>query len=115
MGLLLAQTNREIEKVFGKIDAPAPLQPLVAQGGAGGLSVFLSNIVSLIYTVAAVVFLFMIIFSAFQWIISGGDKEAVSKARSRLTYAVIGVVLLALAFVFMNLLSQLTHFRFFSN
>lgn len=109
-----AGVGTSVENVFGKITAPSPIQPLVAKGGAGGISFILSRVVGLIYAVAALVFVFMVIFSAFQWITSGGEKEAVGKAQSRLTYALIGIVLLALTFVFANVVGQITGFTFFA-
>lgn len=103
-----------IQNVFGKIVPPDPLKSLTAQGGAAGLSSFLSTIIRLIYTAATIVFVFMVVISAFQWILSGGDKEAVAKARGRLTYAIIGIVLLAFAFFIMNIIGSITGFKFFS-
>ena len=102
-----------VNDVFGNITAPSPIQPLVAKGGAGGLSFFLSNVVALIYTVAGIVFLFMIIISGLQWLTSGGDKEAVSKARNRLIYAIVGITILAFAFFIVNVVGQLLGFTFF--
>ena len=55
----------------------------------------------------------MVVISALQWIVSGGDKEAVAKARSRLTYAIIGIVLLALSFLILRVIGQITGFSFF--
>lgn len=102
----------KIEDVFGQIIPPPPVSAIGS--GAAGISQFLSRIIELIYIVAGIIFVFMVILSAIQWIISGGDKEAVSKARARLTYAIIGIVLLALAFVFIKLIGQITGFEFFA-
>lgn len=101
------------EDVFGKITPPDFLLPLTNRGGAGGISFFLTKVVELIYLVAGIIFLFMVIISAFQWMLSGGDKEAVSKARGRLTWAIIGIVLLALAFVIIRVIGQIIGFKFF--
>lgn len=96
------------ESVIGTITAPSPIQGLVEQGGAGGISTVLRNSIVLIYQVAIVLFLFMVIFSALQWIISGGEKEKVAAARGRLTSAVIGLVILGLAWVIANFVGTLT-------
>jgi len=48
--------------------------------------------------VGAVIFLFMLLLGAIQWISSGGDKANVEAARSRLTTALIGLVLLFAVF-----------------
>lgn len=103
--LLAAQTP---EEVFGTITAPSPIQPLVSQGGAGGISTVLSNLITLIFNVAIILFVFMVIISALQWILSGGDKEKVASARGRLTNAVIGLVILGLTWVIISVIGNIT-------
>ncbi|MBI4037064.1 hypothetical protein HY385_01430 [Candidatus Daviesbacteria bacterium] len=103
-----------IDQVFGKISPPEQIKPLTDLGGAGGISQVLSSMVEIIYIVASIVFVFMVVISAFQWIISGGDKEAVGNARKRLTYAIIGIAMLALAFVILKAIGDITGFHFFT-
>lgn len=105
------QKSGTADQVFGFVSVPAPLARIGV--GAKGLSTFLSNVYGLVYALAAIVFLFMIIWAAFQWILAGGDKEAVSKARQRIFNAVIGILLLALAGVFFTLFGKITGFKFF--
>lgn len=109
----LAQTQT-IKDVFGKIEPPKEIKSLTGGTGAEGISKMLSSIVEIIYIVASIVFVFIVIISAFQWIISGGDKEAVGNARKRLTYAIIGITMLALAFVILKAIGQITGFEFFA-
>lgn len=45
----------------------------------------------------------MLIIGAFEWITSGGDKEAVGKARNRIINALIGLAVLAVAFALARL------------
>lgn len=96
------------EDVFGTITAPTSIQPLVDKGGAGGISDVLSKFIILFYQIAIILFIFMIIFSALQWITSGGDKEKVANARSRLTNAIIGFIILGLVWVITNVLGTIT-------
>lgn len=104
--------NNEVEKVIGQITPPPAVSRLGF--GAEGLSTFFNTAIQLIYIVAGILFVFMVIVSALQWILSGGDKEAVSNARNRLTFAIIGIVVLALAFVIIRVLGQITGFEFFA-
>ncbi len=67
----------------------------------------LTNILTIVFVVAAIIVLFMLIAGAFQWITSGGDKEAVAKARGRITHALIGLVILALAYLILRVVGQL--------
>lgn len=106
------QVQSEISKVFGEIIPPLAVQNLGF--GALGISNLLSKIIQLIYMVAGIIFVFMVIISAVQWIVSGGDKEAVGKARGRLTWAVIGIVFLALAWVIISVIGTITGFTFFT-
>lgn len=103
----------DLEKVIGKIEPPNQIKNLVDKGGAGGLSFFLNKVIELIYVIASIIFVFMVIISAVQWILSGGDKEKVAAARNRLTFAVIGIVLLAVAFVIIGVIGRFTGFTFF--
>ncbi len=106
---LLAQN---FDQVFGRVNPPQQIQNLTNRGGAEGISFFLTNIINLFFAVSGVVFIFMIIFGAFQWMTSGGDKEAVAKARSRITHAIIGIILLSLAFLIITIIGEVTGFEF---
>lgn len=79
------------------------------QGIPGGtsLGLILSNALTIIFVVAAFAVLFMLIIGAFQWITSGGDKEAVGRARGRITHALIGLAILALAFLIVTVVGQI--------
>lgn len=100
-----------IEDVFGQVVPPPEIQALGS--GSQGINNVLNKFIALAYAVAAILFIAMVIYSAIQWITSGGDKEAVGNARKRLTYAIIGIVLLALTFVLANILGNITGFTFF--
>ncbi len=67
----------------------------------------LSNIIKIIFSVAVLAVLFMLIFGAFQWITSGGDKEGVTKARERITHALVGLAILALSFLIVAILGAI--------
>lgn len=66
--------------------------------GFGELGKFVNNLLTLAFGIALLVVLVMLIWGAFEWITSGGDKEAVGKARNRIINALIGMAVLAVAF-----------------
>ena len=102
------------DDVIGKITPPSELGELnTAESGEAAINIVLNNVITLIYSIAAVAFFFMLVFSAFQSIISGGNKEAVAAARGRLTWAVIGLILLAFTFVILQILENVLVFDFF--
>lgn len=106
------QPQTSVEKTLGVISPPDFISRLGF--GSFGIGNVLSKFLLLIYIVASIVFVFMIVISALQWITSGGDKEAVGKARGRLTYAIIGITLLALAFVIIKTIGDFLGFKFFT-
>lgn len=73
------------------------------------------NIIALFFTVAAVAFVVMILWGATEWIFSGGDKEKLAAARKRIVTAVIGLVIMALAFVIIDIVGQVTGIDFGGN
>lgn len=100
---------------FGKIQPPAPLANFLKVDPTGrfALSQYLSNLIVLIYSIAFVVLIFMFLWGAFDWLISGGEKEKVQAARDKLTYAFIGILLFAVAFAVIQVLGGFTGFKFF--
>lgn len=104
--------SNSTDSVFGKINPPSSVLSLGK--GSAGLSNFLSRIITIIYAFAAIAVVFMVVYSALQMILSGGDKEKITQARNRLTYAIIGLVLLAFAFLIIRVLGNLTGFTLFS-
>jgi hypothetical protein len=59
---------------------------------------FIPKLVTLALIVGILVFFFMFLSGAIQWIASGGDKQALESAKSRITNALIGIVLLFAAY-----------------
>lgn len=100
---------------FGQIDLPDPLKGFIGKDptGAFGISQFLSNAVALFYTVAAVVLIFMLLWGAFDWMTSEGDKEKVNSARNKIISAVMGMLLFAATFAVIQVVGHFTGFTFF--
>lgn len=66
--------------------------------GYKDLGKFVTNALTVAFGIALLVVLAMLIWGAFEWIVSGGDKDAVGKARGRIINALIGLAVLAVAF-----------------
>lgn len=62
-----------------------------------------ANIVALIAGMIAVI---MIIIAGYQFVTSGGNSEAVTKARSKIIGAIIGLVIIALAWTIIRLVTD---------
>lgn len=105
-----------IASTFGKITPPDPLKKFIGSdpSGAGGLSRFFTNLVSLFYSVAAVVLIFMLIWGAWDWLTSEGDKEKLESAKRKLINAFVGIMIFAVAFAVIQVLGNFTGFKFFT-
>ncbi len=114
---LLSQASKDVKDIFGTVSPPPELRPFLDQDktGAAGISLFLSNLITLIYSIAGVALIFMLIWGAFEWLISGGEKEKIASAQKRITSALIGIALLAIAFAVLALIGEFTGFHFFVN
>ncbi len=77
---------------------PALGPQLSQHTGLGFFQQLIPSFVGLAFIIGAIIFFFMLLIGAIQWISSGGDKGAVEAARSRLTQALVGIVVLFSAF-----------------
>lgn len=68
----------------------------------------ISNIIGLLTPFAAIALLIMIVVGAFKFLTSGGDPKAVAGARSTLTYAILGVILIVVSWLVLVLIRTLT-------
>ena len=78
-----------------------------SQGVTAAPNQVLTNAITIIFIIAGLAVLFMLIYGAFQWIISGGEKEKVEEARKRIMAAIVGIIILALAFFIINVLGNI--------
>lgn len=57
--------------------------------------------------IAVVIGLIMLLWAGIEWILSSGDKAKIEKARGRITYTIIGLVVVFLAIFIVNLIGGL--------
>lgn len=67
----------------------------------------IASALQIIFIAAALAVLIYLVIGAFKWITSGGDKDAIGKARGSIVNALIGLFLLALAFFITVLVGQI--------
>ena len=60
---------------------------------------------------AGAVAIFFIILSGIKLMLSGGDQIQVEKSKKTLTFAIIGLVIISLAFVIINFIGSRLGFR----
>jgi len=67
----------------------------------------ISTIIGFLTVVAGIWFIFLVIIAGYQWLSSGGDKAGVTAAREKLTYAIIGLVVVVAAFAIVSIIGTL--------
>ena len=65
---------------------------------------FFPALVSLFFVIGSLIFIFIFLLGAIQWINSGSDKGALEAARGRITHAIIGLAILFSLFAIVNLI-----------
>ena len=63
-----------------------------------GLGDLIAAALQIAFIAASLAVLIYLVIGAFRWITSGGDKDAIGKARGTIVNALIGLAILALAF-----------------
>ncbi len=67
------------------------------------LGKLISSGLTFIFVIATIVALGWLIYGAFKWIVSGGDKTAVEEARNHITAAIVGLVIVFLAYFILSM------------
>jgi hypothetical protein len=81
------------------------------KGFADNFSHFFNSVLSIVMIVAAMLVFFFLIWGAFDWIISGGDRGKTEQARQKMFAAVIGLIVVAASFAVLNIALQFLGFK----
>lgn len=73
------------------------------------LGTVIGNLITIVFSISALIVLIMIIWGGLEWIFSAGDKEKIGKARDRILHAIIGLALIALAFLIARVVGNLVN------
>ena len=73
-----------------------------------GLEQVFSNVVEVVLALAGIVLFIMLISGGFKYITAGGDPKGIEGAKKTLTYAIGGMVLLAMAFLILRFIQEFT-------
>lgn len=91
-------TNPALYPKLGNIETQTSEQTLQA---------FLVSGVNLVFGIGGIITLFILLIGAVEYITSGGDKEAVEKARKKITTALIGLVILFSVYAIVKIVGDL--------
>lgn len=96
---------QDASKIVGTVENPLP----TAYRGiaSGGLILFLTNILRLVFVVAGLFAFFNLILAGFQFMSAGGDAKAIEKAMGKIWQSLIGLVLVVGSFALAALFGYL--------
>ena len=68
----------------------------------------IANIIKLLAPAVAIAVFVMILIAGFQFLTSGGDPKSVAAARTTLTYAILGAILVVVVWLILTLIEYVT-------
>jgi hypothetical protein len=90
---------------------PGGVTSAVSSITAGGI---IGGLIQVALIIAAIIFFLMLVVGGIRWILSGGDKGQTEAARSQLTAALIGLVIVFAAWAIASLVGNLFGFSIFN-
>lgn len=100
----IAAVDPAIKDLFGNITPPDAMN-VGGSDPVAGLGKFIAFGINIFIMVAGLALLFYLLLGAFDWINSGGEKEKIAKAQSKITHALIGMFLVFVVLMIFNLLA----------
>ena len=76
----------------------------ISEPSLGGI---FSGLLEIAFFLSAFLSFFWFVWGAFQYIFAGGDKEKLAKARARITWAIVGLLLVSAAFLVSQFVGQI--------
>jgi hypothetical protein len=102
---LLAQANNNF---VGTIVNPLnKYGDAIGTGNNGGLVLFITNIIRLVFVAGGVYALFNFIIAGYGWMMAAGDSKAITAAWARIWQTLLGLVIMAGSFVLAALASYI--------
>lgn len=92
----------------GSVGNPLPSNPYFSTTNGGGLFLFISNVFKLIGTIAGIYMIFQLITAGYAYMTSNGDPKAASAAWTQIWQSILGMVIIASAFVLASVIGRFT-------
>lgn len=85
-------------------------QTIMGSGGVptGGINMawaIMRTLIQVLFLAGIIICFLFLVLNGIRWLMSEGDKQRVQKARDGLTFAVLGLVIIFLAFFIVNVIS----------
>jgi hypothetical protein len=88
---------------YGDVSGVLPADKAAEFGTLGGL---ITSFMDLAFALVGFLAFIMLLYGALRYIFAGGDKQGLQAARQRMIYAIIGLIVVALAFAVAQFLEQ---------
>lgn len=85
------------------------------KGGLTTVQTAVGNALSIMIILAVVIVVIAIVWSGIQWATSGGDKGKVAAARARMTWAIIGLIVVLTTFFMLNIIGYFFNVKLIGN
>lgn len=111
---------RQIKNLSLSIIAEGQEINLKPEGGLAGsvsnltIGGIIAGLLKLSLVIAAIVFFFILVIGGIRWIISGGDKSQTEQARSQITAALVGLVIVFAAWAIAGLIGTFFNVNIFN-
>lgn len=93
-------------------DMYAPGKALdTAAGGNLTLSTLVNPIIANVLIISGVFAFLTILFAGFNYITAGGDKGKTEQAQQMLNYGILGIVVIAVAYLITNIIGQMLNLK----
>src|SRR3990167_3992325 len=90
-------TANTVQNIFGTVNKP-PGSEFVGNDPVQGLGNLIAFFIQIILFIGGLAALLYLLWGAFDWVSSQGEKEKLAKAQNKMTSAVIGLLLMVAAF-----------------
>lgn len=94
--------------IFGGISAPEAIAKYNKGTAGSGLFLFISNIFKFISVIGGIFLIFQIIMAGFAYISASGDPKKTEAAWIRIWQSILGLLIIASAFVIAGVVERLT-------
>lgn len=74
--------------------------------GFADLNQAIASVMNLVFFFSLILVLIYLIWGGIQWITSGGDKAGTEAARGKITGAIVGIIIVAVAFAIYQIIAQ---------
>ena len=94
--------------------SPQPIVPAKTLGRVPDIIPVIQAIIQFILLIAFIIAFIMLLIGGIRWILAGGDEKAVAGARNTITAALIGLVIVLVAFAIIKLVETFFGFPIIS-